>query len=228
MEKHQGKVTWQNLWLLQRGKLFERYALHIPERADEVGIQLDYPDNGWIDFHVLINGEEKALINTSYVYEPFINIKEWLETIVSHVFDFTPCGVNLYDESYNYIMYYEPILFLTDELLTPTPPSLCGLFYIYDGYERKIVADAYCETKAFVRQFYESILSFAEAAREHKDFVEDWIQSAYNEEWGQMDDDDPRIKDIFINKVKSKKIEAFLYDEKSTTRFIPIKLNRKG
>ena len=70
---------------------------------DNVEIKLDYPDAGWIDMHILVNGEEKELINLSDVYEPFEDIKEWLENIVSHVFDFTPFGVNIYDESYNYI-----------------------------------------------------------------------------------------------------------------------------
>lgn len=130
----------------------------MPLIVDDVEIKLDYPENGWIDMHILVNGEEKELINTSNVYEPFQDIKEWLENIVSHVFDFTPFGVNIYDESNNYILYYEPILFQTDELLTPTPPELCGLFYIYDGYEGKIMAEAVCETKAFMSNLYMKIL----------------------------------------------------------------------
>ena len=210
----------KNHWLHERSRLFEKYAAKMSLTIDNVEIKLDYPDAGWIDMHILVNGEEKELINLSDVYEPFEDIKEWLENIVSHVFDFTPFGVNIYDESYNYILYYEPILFQTGELLPPTPSVQCCLFYIYDGYEGKIMADAVCETKAFVRNFYQSIRTYALNAREHDDFMENWVATAFHVEWGKMDDNDSRIKDIFLNKITSEKIEAFLSEDNSTTRFI--------
>ena len=92
-------LTVRNHWLYERSRLFDMYASKMLLSVDDVEIKLDYPDRGWIDMHILVNGEEKELINTSYVYEPFVDIKEWLENIVSHVFDFTPFGVNIYDES---------------------------------------------------------------------------------------------------------------------------------
>ena len=175
--------------------------------------------------HILVNGEEKELINLSDVYEPFEDIKEWLENIVSHFFDFTPFGVNIYDESYNYILYYEPILFQTDELLTSTPPELCGLFYIYDGYEGKIMADAVCETKAFVGNLYMKIIDFAQSASMNDDFIDDWCWQAYNEECAKMwKEDNPDIKNLFIQKVTSERVEKFLSDKNSTVRFIPVKI----
>lgn len=48
--------------------------------------------------------------------------------------------------------------------------------------------------------------------------------SAYNHEYGQFDDDDPRVKDIFMNKVTSSTIESFIKSKDITTRFIPVKL----
>jgi hypothetical protein len=98
-----------------------------------------------------------------------------------------------------------------------------GLFYIYDSCEKKIVSDAVCETKAFVRSIYESILTFAKESSKREEFVDDWIMSAYNYEYGQFDDDDPRVKDIFINKVTSSTIESFIKSKDITTRFIPVK-----
>ncbi len=217
-------LTVRNHWLYERSKLFEKYAIYMPSTADNVEIKLDYPDAGWIDMHIIVNGEEKGVINASDVYEPFEDIKEWLENIVANVFDFTPFGVNIYDESDNYILYYEPMFFHTDELLTPTPPKLCGLFYIYDGYEEKIMADALCETKTFVRNIYQAIKAYALNAREHDGFIENWMENAYNEEWGDLGDNNTLINDIFINKVTSSVIENFLSDENSTERFIPVKL----
>ena len=219
-------LTVRNHLLHERCRLFEKYATEMPLTVDYVEIKLDYLDAGWIDMHILVNGEEKELINLSDVYEPFEDIKEWLENIVSHVFDFTPFGVNIYDESYNYILYYEPIFFQTDELLTPTPPELCGLFYIYDGYEGKIMADAVCETKAFVGNLYNKIMEFAQTASMNEDFIDDWCWQAYNEECAKMwKENDPDIKNLFIRKVTSGRVEKFLSDNNSTVMFIPIKTN---
>ena len=224
MEQAERKGSIRNLWLHERSMLFEKYAVNMPTKTDRIDLQLDYPDHGWIDMHIIVNGEEKELISTSSAYEPYEDIKEWLEHIVSHIFDFTPCGVNIYDEVDNYILYYEPIIFLTDELLTPTPPELCGLFYIYDGEERKIVADAFCETREFVRCFYQRILDFALSARKNENFVDDWCWDAYNEECAALwEKNDPEIRNIFVNKVSSVLIEKFLSDKNSTRRFIQIK-----
>ena len=155
-------------WLHERSRILEKYAVNIPAKTDNIILQLDEPDNGWIDIHIIVNGEERELINASDVYEPFEDIRKWLESIVSHIFDFTPFAVNIYDESYNYILYYEPLLYQNDEMLMCPPAKLCGLFYVYDSYKNKIVADAYCETKAFVRTFYETIVSYAKKAKENE------------------------------------------------------------
>ena len=203
--------------------MLEKYAINMPNKADKFGIKLDNPEYGWIDFHIFINNEEKVFIDLSSTYEPFEDIIEWLENIVRHIFDFSPCSVNIYDEFYDTILYYEPIVFLTNELLTPYPPNLCGLFYVYDGYKEKIVADALCDTKEFVGNFYQTIKHFAQEAMKDKSFVEDWIMDAYNKECGFMDDDDPRIQEIFMNKVSSEKIESFLSNDQSTTKFVCIK-----
>lgn len=56
-----------------------------------------------------------------------------------------------------------------------------------------------------------------------KKFVDVWIMSAYNHKYGQFDDDDPRVKDIFMNKVTSSTIESFIKSKDITTRFIPVK-----
>lgn len=225
MNDKEVELTIRNHWLHERSMLFEKYASEMPLTVDNVEINLDYPDAGWIDMHILVNGEEKELINLSDVYEPFEDIKEWLENIVLHFFDFTPFGLNIYDESDNYILYYEPILFQTDELLTPTPPELCGLFYIYDGYEGKIMADAVCETKAFVSNLYMKIIEFAQTASINDNFIDDWCWQAYNEECAKMwKEDNPDIKNIFIRKVTSERVEKFLSDEYSTVRFVPVKL----
>lgn len=223
MEQADRNVTIRNHWLHERSMLFEKYAANMPTKVDRIDLQLEYPACGWIDMHFIVNGDEKIIIDSSYVYEPFKDIKDWLENIVLHIFDFTPAGVNIYNECYNFLLYYEPLFYQTDELLFSAPQELCGLFYIYDGKERKIVADAFCETKEFVRIFYQNILAFAKAERENERFVEEWIDTAYPKESDKFDVNDPRTKDIFIKIVSSKLIKKFLSDENSTIRFRQIK-----
>ena len=116
----------KNHWLHERSRLFAKYAAKMSLTIDNVEIKLDYPDAGWIDMHILVNGEEKELINLSDVYEPFEDIKEWLENIVSHVFDFTPFGVNIYDESYNLIHRAHEYTFMLLEVQYPFQYQLSG------------------------------------------------------------------------------------------------------
>lgn len=201
-----------NHFLLERSKLLARYAEGIPRKFDKVELQLDYPDCGWIDMHFKVNGEEKLLITASDVYEPFEEIREWLETMAKNVFTFTPSGVMIYDEIHNYNLYYEPIISDIAELYDQFHTNLVGLFYIYDGRVKQIVADAFCEIQDFVKSIYHPIISFADETRQKEEFVEDWIERAYNREWGQYDEDDPKVKDIFYNIVKSPFVETFISD----------------
>ena len=90
MEQTQRDITIRNHWLHERSMLFEKYAVHMPTKTDSFDLQLEYTGYGWIDMHILVNGEEKVLINTSDVYEPYVDIREWLEQIVSHIFIVLP------------------------------------------------------------------------------------------------------------------------------------------
>ena len=158
MEQTDRNMTIRNHWLHERSMLFEKYAVNMPTRADRIDLQLDYPDCGWIDMHFYVNGEEKVVIDTSYVYEPFVDIKEWLENIVSHIFDFNPTGVNIYNECYNFLLYYEPLFIQTDDQMTPNPQELYGLFYVYDGTKEKWLQMPYVRQKnssgASIRRYW--------------------------------------------------------------------------
>lgn len=58
------------------------------------------------------------------------------------------------------------------------------------------------------------------------DFIDDWCWQAYNEECAKMwKENDPDIKNLFICKVTSERVEKSLSDNNSTVRFIPIKTN---
>ena len=199
-----------NNWLYERSKLFAKYAENMPRKFDKVELQLDYPGCGWLDMHFKVNGEEKILITASDVYEPFEEIREWLELMAKNVFTFTPSGVRIYDEVYNYNLYYEPIISDISEFYDQFHTNLVGLFYIYDESVKQIVASAFCEIQDFVKSIYNPIITFAKETRLKDEFVEDWIERAYNREWGQLEEDNPRVRDIFYNIVKSPFVETFI------------------
>ena len=201
-----------NNWLNERSKLFAKYAKNMPRKFDKVELQLDYPDCGWLDMHIIVNGEENILISASDVYEPFEEIREWLESMAKNVFTFTPSGVRIYDEVYNYNLYYEPIISDLGEFYDQFHTNLVGLFYIYDERVKQIVASAFCEIQDFVKSIYNPIITFAKEMRLKDEFVEDWIERAYNREWGQLNEDDPRAKDIFYNIVHSPFVETSISD----------------
>jgi hypothetical protein len=165
--------------LLERSKLFARYAENMPSKTDKLELQLDFPYCGLIKMHFLVNNEEKLLIDASNVYEPFEDIRDWLDRIVTQIFDFTTAAVKINDEFDDYILYYEPIYFHPDELLTKHPPKLDGLFYVYDSCERTIVSEAVVETKKFVKSIYESILNYANESSRSDEFVDSWTYDAY-------------------------------------------------
>ena len=100
---------------------------------------------------------------------------------------------------------------------------LAEFSYIYDDCKGKYVTNALCETKTFVKTIYQTILTFAKETRENDSFVEDWIEQAYNSAWGEMEDDDPKVKDILYNKVHSEIVERFINDEYGARRFVPVK-----
>ena len=88
------------------------------------------------------------------------------------------------------------------------------------------MADAVCETKVFVGNLYKKIIQFAQTASMNDDFIDDWCWQAYNEECAKMwKENDPDIKNLFICKVTSERVEKSLSDNNSTVRFIPIKTN---
>ena len=78
------KKIEKSAWLLERSRLFAEYAEREPNICDRVGVRLENKKWGWINAYFSINGEEKNLIELSNVYEPFVDIKKWLENIVKN------------------------------------------------------------------------------------------------------------------------------------------------
>lgn len=212
-----------NAWLKERANLLLKYAEHLSKKTDVIEFKVAPPEVGWMPIHIIVNGEEQYVVEVSSVYEPFYDIRTWLEDIVKNIFKFTPSAVNINCEGYHCLLYLEPLFFSDDQLLLGNP-ELNGVFYLYDSYDEKIVAEAFCNVKELVRQFYMVLVDFAKANIDNADFVNDWIWDAYHEECVKYEDcNDPHIKEMFYNVVKSDIVEKFLADDKSTTRYKKIK-----
>ena len=202
-----------NKWLYERSRILAKYADKYPTIRDTVQFRFDYPDCGWINMCIFVNGEERDCVGLSSVYEPFEPLKKWLEGIVNRAetSECSPCVVVIDCESYKVSLHFEPIIFDWDDRDGKSlHPSYCGLFYVYDEAEDKIMAEGYCETAVFVRNVYLSIVQYAEEMKKKDSFVEEWVCDAYNSEICELDEHSEELKNFFLNRVKSEKIENYI------------------
>lgn len=197
-------------WLKQRSEILAKYAEALPVTHDNVQISFDAPKWGWMSVHFMKNEVELGLIDLSNVYDSFGPLRDWLEGI-AEIRGNKAIAVNLDCEDYHVALYYDPIWFFDYDLLSKgIHPEICGIFSIYDGEKDQFLFDAYCKTSDLVKGIYKSIIDYAKAMRENPDFIEHWVEGNWNHEWGSLDEDDPRMKDIFLNKMTSPKIEEYL------------------
>lgn len=197
-------------WLKQRSEIMAKYAEALPIEKDRIQITFEYPKWGWMPVHFHKNGEDMGFIEFSNVYDCFEPLRDWLETIAT-IGQNKASAVNLNCERWHAVLYYEPIWFFDYETYKGSlHPKDCGIFSVYDEAEDRFLLDAYCDTRTFVRDVYKCIIDFAKAMKKKPEFIEDWVSNSWNHEWGELDDDDPRMQEIFMNKVKSPSIQKFI------------------
>ena len=202
-------------WLKQRSEILARYAESLPSEQDRITITFDYPDYGWMPVHFYKNGQAMGSFNFSYVYDCFVPLREWLELIASIEHD-KACAVNLDCEDYHLVLYYDPIWFFDfDSYKGKIFPPHCGIFSVYDEYKDSFILDAFCYTMTFVGDIYKCIIDFAKAMKKRPEFIDDWISTSFNHEWGEIDEEDPAMNQLFIKKVRSPKIQEYLRYMKS-------------
>lgn len=197
------EVSRSNL-LIERSRIFAKYGERLPQIADRVSFEFYKPISGWIELMIQVNYEEANTLGLSSVYEPFQEMKEWLEDIVLND---KKCSkkssvLEIDCEGYEAVIYYEPVFEHRNKNT--------GIFYVYDTSDNRIWADAYCETPIFVKTIYEAIVNYAKEMALTSDFVEEWVWDAYNSEMGPYDEDSPELKDFFLNKVRSEIVEDYI------------------
>ena len=197
----------ENKWLTARAEVLMKYANELPKAVDKVTINIAAPDAGWIDFYFNVNGKEVTVLDTSCVYEPFMPLRSWLEFLITDWFE-TNASITLDLESNRVTLSYEPILHPGDFSDNNPYPRNCGIFTIYDSWTDKMVLTAYCDNLEFVSMFYHTLLRYAIANAYNKEFVEDWIDDAYNSKVSELETDEEHSQ-FFIDLVKSPLIEDF-------------------
>jgi hypothetical protein len=190
--------------LKERSRIFAKYGERLPQIADRVSFEFDKPNSGWIELMIQVNYEEASTLSLSSAYEPFQDMKEWLEDIVNNIRGFSkkPSMLEIDCESYDAVLYYEPVFEQKDKDT--------GIFYVYDTADNKIWADAYCDTSVFIKSIYEAIINYAIEMALTPDFVEEWVWDAYNSEMGPYNEDSPELKDFFLTKVRSEIVEEYI------------------
>ena len=61
-----------------------------------------------------------------------------------------------------------------------------------------------------MRDFYKCLIDFARVMTDKIEFVEDWVPQSWQAKFGDPEDDDPRMREMFIGLVRSQKIEDYL------------------
>ena len=158
-----------NKWLIARAEVLMKFANELPKAVDQVTLNIDYPDVGWIDMHFLVNDKEATVLDTSSVYEPFMPLRRWLEFLITDWFE-TNASITLDLESNRVTLSYEPILHPGDFSDNKPYPRNCGIFTIYDNWTDEMILTAYCDNLDFVLNFYRSLLRYAIAHAFNKEF----------------------------------------------------------
>lgn len=197
-------------WLKKRGEIILKYATSLSQKLDKVKITFDYPDCGWMPMHFHKNGIDMGYIALSDVYDSFVPLREWLETIATSSYEQASI-INLDCEGFHAVLSYEPIWFYDEnDINNATYPPDLGMFSVYSEADNDFILDALCETETFIREMYQCFINFAEAMKLRPEFIDDWVQQSFNEEWGELDNNIDAMNEIFLSKVKSKKIENYI------------------
>ena len=202
-------------WHEARSNVYKIFAEQCDIKTSEVYFEFSAPDVGWADVSVYSDGNKLHTFHISAAFDPFADIKAWLEDIVN---DFKLSSDICIDaEGQTIILHYEHLRLAEcgatrkfvsqdrdqDEWQSYDAMSCpdLGLFYIYDSGSMKIPVVCCCETKQFLFAFYHAMLEFA---RNRKHDI--------GNEWYYMDSD-VRGRQELYNSIKSPMVEWGIYSD---------------
>ena len=188
---------------------------------DSVFFRLHSPELGCIDFDVFVNGEKHFSSMFSEVFDPFQDIRSWLEAIAKGCDPIQSLRIDT--EGTQMIWVYEVLREAEYAYSTPETNSDAngmwfskvrepevGLFYIYEASPHgNIIVKTIVNTREFVTALYLALLDVAANGynREHSDFRKQWY--APQTLWRRS----KRTNWAFYNAMKSSLIEWYIHSD---------------
>lgn len=183
-------------WFEQRAKLYAEVAKWDYREPDEIYFSFSEPDCGWIDITVFTNGKKVHTFPVSQAFDPFYQLKDWMEDIVNDNKLTSDFSVEV--EGRTIIFHYEHIRnaqfgsgrkFVSEEYELDewedydanTYPDL-GLFYLYDSAEQELPVVCYCKTKQFLFALYNGLLYYSSRTKAISKFGNDWYYMDHDDE----------------------------------------------
>ena len=215
------RYSWCNTpnWFQLKSKLYAKVCKWEPREPDKIFFHFKAPDAGWMDFDVYVNGEMKHKCHFSAVFDPFRELRVWMEDIVN---DFKLCSsLPIEIEGRSLIFHYENIKlcdvsvrrkFINEErekdewesTNADTHPTI-GLFCLYDSACKEFPVVCLCSAKQLVFSLYSALLEYATGKHREK-ISKDWYYTEHDANGNYVYN-----KWCFYNTIKSPLIEWFLY-----------------
>lgn len=199
------KIDCGKMWYRARSQMYSELARkkNFGNRVDSVFFRMGAPDVGCIDFDIFVNGEKQFFSMFSEVFDPFQDIRDWLEAIVKG--NNPILSLRIDTEGPQMLWVYEML-----------PERNLGLFYLYEAScGEDIVVKAVVDTKEFVTALYLALLDLAANGynRMRSDFGQHWYEPQTL--WKRT----KRNNWTFYNAMKSPLIEWYLYSNEQYSSY---------
>lgn len=154
-------------WFSGRSYIYREIAKRgdLKVKLDSVFVHYSSPEAMQIDMNIFVNGQKRLTCLCSGVYDPFADIKTWLEDIV--LMEKMETTMKIATKGNEYYLHYEQLLdaeFLEWKLgntLKGESHYNIGLFYVYDSATDSIPFYAICDTGEFVLTNYLALLTLS-------------------------------------------------------------------
>jgi hypothetical protein len=178
-------VYYQKGWLTERSRVYKELSEreNLFKNLDSTFFSFTPPEAGWINMEMYLNGEKRLTCACSCVYDPFPDMKRWLEDIVRSRNMETTMHIDC--EGEEMYLHYEKLRDADFVISTKDKWrhsrtdvfSEIGLFYVYDSCSDTIPFYALCETGDFGNSIYLALLAlFGNCYNtQHSNFAEEWF-----------------------------------------------------
>lgn len=192
-------LYYEKAWFAERSRIYKELSEreNLFKKLDSTFFYFNSPYAGWIDLDIYINGKKQLTCDCSNAYDPFPDIKQWLEDIV--LCDNLETAIRIDNENAEKFLHYEK--------LSNRNNVNIGMFYVYDSYSNSIPFFALCDTKDFIKSVYLVLLALCgDCYNTHfSDFAKSWY---YDENFFRTSRKYNNL--TFYNKIKSPLIEWYI------------------